>query len=319
VDGWQWTPNLIWADNLRVHGTPNYYVQQFFSRNRGDVVLPVKIDGPATQPIAAGRVGIGTYQTAAEFKDVRVTRAGENLFTSDFSSEARGWSTERGTWAVKDGAFQQADSRAIAWARVGDPAWSDYIVTLKARKLSGREGFIIAVRELNGNTRVQWNLGGWGNQSHGIQSMLGGQEQIVMQTSGSIETGHWYDLKIELKGAKLDCYLDGKLVQSTEVSVPRVERVYASAVRDETLGEVILKVVNPGAETTEAEINLAGAANVQAPVAALILAGHSLSEVNSLDEPRKVSPKLARFNVAGPRFTHGFPRHSLTVLRIKAR
>ena len=24
LDGWQWTPDLIWVDNLRVFGTPNY-------------------------------------------------------------------------------------------------------------------------------------------------------------------------------------------------------------------------------------------------------------------------------------------------------
>ncbi|HMP82781.1 MAG TPA: alpha-L-arabinofuranosidase C-terminal domain-containing protein [Verrucomicrobiota bacterium] len=45
VDGWQWTPNLIWVDNLRTYGTPNYYVQQLFAHHRGDVVLPVKLDG----------------------------------------------------------------------------------------------------------------------------------------------------------------------------------------------------------------------------------------------------------------------------------
>ena len=27
VDAWQWTPNLIWFDNLRSFGTPSYYVQ----------------------------------------------------------------------------------------------------------------------------------------------------------------------------------------------------------------------------------------------------------------------------------------------------
>jgi alpha-N-arabinofuranosidase len=47
VDGWQWTPDLIWFDNLRVFGTPNYYVQQLFSLNRGDVVLPVQLDLPS--------------------------------------------------------------------------------------------------------------------------------------------------------------------------------------------------------------------------------------------------------------------------------
>ena len=27
VDGWQWTPDMIWVDNLKTIGTPNYYVQ----------------------------------------------------------------------------------------------------------------------------------------------------------------------------------------------------------------------------------------------------------------------------------------------------
>ncbi len=45
VEGWQWRPNLIWCDSLRSYGTPNYYVQQLFSRNRGDRVLPVQLGG----------------------------------------------------------------------------------------------------------------------------------------------------------------------------------------------------------------------------------------------------------------------------------
>ncbi len=49
VDLWQWRPNLIWFDNLKVFGTPNYYVQQLFSRNRGDRVLPVEIKGELLQ------------------------------------------------------------------------------------------------------------------------------------------------------------------------------------------------------------------------------------------------------------------------------
>jgi alpha-L-arabinofuranosidase len=44
-EGWQWRPNLIWCNSLRSYGTPNYYVQQLFSRNRGDHVLPVQLSG----------------------------------------------------------------------------------------------------------------------------------------------------------------------------------------------------------------------------------------------------------------------------------
>ena len=39
ADGWQWTPDLIWVDNLHVYGTPNYYVQKLYSINKGTNVL----------------------------------------------------------------------------------------------------------------------------------------------------------------------------------------------------------------------------------------------------------------------------------------
>ncbi len=50
VDGWQWRPDLIWFDNLRVFGTPNYYVQKLFSVHRGDRVLPLEVADAATTP-----------------------------------------------------------------------------------------------------------------------------------------------------------------------------------------------------------------------------------------------------------------------------
>jgi alpha-N-arabinofuranosidase len=45
VDAWQWTPDLIWFDNLQSYGTPNYYVQKLFSTNKGTHILPVLLDG----------------------------------------------------------------------------------------------------------------------------------------------------------------------------------------------------------------------------------------------------------------------------------
>jgi alpha-L-arabinofuranosidase len=46
VEAWQWTPDLIWVDNLSVYGTPNYYVQKLFSVNKGTDVVPISaIDG----------------------------------------------------------------------------------------------------------------------------------------------------------------------------------------------------------------------------------------------------------------------------------
>ena len=47
IDAWQWTPDLIWFDNLRSFGSPNYYVQKLFSLNKGTTILPVTQDGSA--------------------------------------------------------------------------------------------------------------------------------------------------------------------------------------------------------------------------------------------------------------------------------
>lgn len=41
VTDWQWTPDLIWFDNSRSYATPNYYVQQLFSLNKGTWVVPL--------------------------------------------------------------------------------------------------------------------------------------------------------------------------------------------------------------------------------------------------------------------------------------
>ena len=45
IDAWQWTPDLIWVNNLHSYGTPDYYVQQLFSLNKGTRVVPLTLDG----------------------------------------------------------------------------------------------------------------------------------------------------------------------------------------------------------------------------------------------------------------------------------
>jgi alpha-N-arabinofuranosidase len=47
VEAWQWRPDLIWFDNLRSIGTPNYYVQKIFSTNKGTHAVPILKNGEA--------------------------------------------------------------------------------------------------------------------------------------------------------------------------------------------------------------------------------------------------------------------------------
>jgi alpha-N-arabinofuranosidase len=45
AEGWQWTPDLIWFDNLRSYGTPSYYVQKLFANHKGTHVLKTSSGG----------------------------------------------------------------------------------------------------------------------------------------------------------------------------------------------------------------------------------------------------------------------------------
>jgi alpha-N-arabinofuranosidase len=44
IDAWQWAPDLIWVDNLKSYGTPDYYVQKQFSTNKGTDVVSITLD-----------------------------------------------------------------------------------------------------------------------------------------------------------------------------------------------------------------------------------------------------------------------------------
>jgi alpha-L-arabinofuranosidase len=73
---WQWRPNLIWFDNLSVYGTPSYYVQQLFSLNRGDRVLPTRTeDAPTDRDSQARFYASATLDTTSAQVILKVVNA----------------------------------------------------------------------------------------------------------------------------------------------------------------------------------------------------------------------------------------------------
>jgi alpha-N-arabinofuranosidase len=45
VNRWQWTPDLIWFDNLSAFGTTNYHVQKLYANNAGTKTISIKSNG----------------------------------------------------------------------------------------------------------------------------------------------------------------------------------------------------------------------------------------------------------------------------------
>jgi len=315
----RWNPDLINFDSSRAYGVPSYYVQQMFSLNRGDVTLPLQMDAPEIEPAPRrGRIGLGTWLTRAEFKDIRVVRDGTVLYEHDFAKGDTGWHAVSGNWTVVDGAYRQNSEAENVQAHSGSADWDDYTYTLKARKLGGAEGFLVMFHVRDENNWTWWNLGGWGNREHGIELCTsGGKSQIGRHVPGGIETGRWYDVKVEVKGQNIRCYLDGKLVY--DVRYPKIKPLYASATRATSSNEVILKLVNVSDKDIVSSINLAGVKGITTPVRALVLTSASPNDENSLEEPRKVSPRATQFDAGGPDFQWTLPGNSLTVLRTKVR
>ncbi|HEU5068896.1 MAG TPA: alpha-L-arabinofuranosidase C-terminal domain-containing protein [Verrucomicrobiae bacterium] len=312
----QWNPDLINFDSSRWYGLPSYYVQKLFSQYRGTVTLPTDVEAATAQePLPTGCIGVGTWNTAAEFKDVKVTAPdGKVLFASDFTKNADGWKMlGGGAWTVADGALRQTAESEFIRALAGDKSWTDYTLELKARKISGREGFLILFHINDDEDRVWWNIGGWDNTQNALEL-----DETVDGKRGHIETGRWYDIKVEVRGTSVKCSLDGRVIHDVKNPRQTTRGLFASSTRDERTGEIIVKVVNASSAPTETQIQLDGTRNLTGNAEAIVLTDADPKAENSLDEPQRVAPKTEPLSITGNTFTRVFPGNSLTVLRLPA-
>ena len=321
VNGTQWLPDLIYFDNSRVCGTPSYYVQQMFSQNRGDCVLPVALSGSLTitNPSPRGAVGLGSWNTSVQYTNIVVTSNGVTLYQSDFAANGtNGWRVYNGTWSAQSGLYQQTAIITDCRSTTGNTNWASYTITLRARKVSGNEGFLILFNWLDDNNWTWWNIAGWNNTQHAIEQMVSGTKSTISPAvPGSVVTGQWYDIRIVLTGARIQCYLNGVLVH--DVNYPAsTGTVLSSASYVKASGEVVVKTVNASASPVTTTFNLTGATSV-APMATLIqLTSGSGADENSLAAPTYVFPITNTITFAGTNFTLALPANSLSILRLQA-
>ncbi|HEY3320355.1 MAG TPA: alpha-L-arabinofuranosidase C-terminal domain-containing protein [Planctomycetota bacterium] len=325
VNDRKWPVNLIRFDSSRCCGRSSYHVQVMFNAHRPDVTLPTELEvAPASvpagkEPVAksGGGIGVGTWDTQAEYKDIKVTQGDKTLFASDFSKGTEGWKLSGSSWKVQDGALRQTGNGNGDRATTCDVNWTDYTYTLKARKTGGAEGFLIAFHVQDEKNLVWWNIGGWGNKRHGIeQHKDGGKHPLGNSVDGSIETGKWYDIKVDVKAGKAECSIDGKVVQTVNlVAQSSRQRFYALGGKDEKTGQIIIKAVNGTAGAVETTFKISGAEKISPKARVITLSGQPTDE-NSLDEPTKVAPVESSFDGAGAEFKYSVKPYSLTIFRL---
>ena len=194
------------------------------------------------------------------------------------------------------------------------PYVASLLLTLKARKIAGREGFLILFHNADDEDRVWWNLGGWENSRHGVE--IG---ETLDGKRGSIETGRWYDIKVDVSDGRIICALDGKVVHDIRQPRSQIKTLFASATRDKSNGDIIVKVVSSASGPADAEIELAGVGNLETTAQAIVLTSASGKDENTLEQPTKVSPRTETLTIRGSKFTRRIPGNSFTVLRIPSR
>ncbi len=310
-----WNPDLIYFTGTQVYGTPSYYVQQMFSLNRGDVVLPTAVVAPAAASTNHGAIGLGTWNTQSAYCNLITTAGSTLLYQSDFTTPAgtNGWQFGTGAWGTTNGLFEQTAGGTDNTATYGSTTWSNYTYTLRAMKLGGSEGFLIMFNVLDSNNYMWWNIGGWGNTQTGIEWAQNGAKSLLASVPMTINTNQWYDIAIELSD-HIRCYLDGVLIH--DVSSAPVA-LYTSSSYSISKGQVIIKAVNVTGSPVTTELRLNAARGLAPNATATVLTSASPLDENSLAQPNNVGPATSALAGVSTDFAYTFPANSLSVLRLQ--
>lgn len=307
----QWNrANLIWFDNKELVRTPNYWVQQLFAKNRGDIFCDTRVTvdpGDWRGESFAGRVGIGTWRTTIEVE--RATLDGEPL-------ELGSWDTDGGAFSASDGRLTQRDVDAQGCVALTPIASTgpNAVFEVRARKTGGNEGFLVVFGANGEGRRCWWNVGGWRNTRHAVEKHASRNSvERLAESKGTVEAGRWYDLRVEIAPGSIRCFLDGRLVHAYRQPAPEL---YVSSTLDNESGELAVKIVNPAEHPLAATLNLRGGGELSSEATLTTLSGPARAE-NFISEAR-IEPRVSTLS-ADETMQLRLPPMSVQVLRLGVR
>lgn len=327
----QWLPDMMFFSNNALFGTADYYVQKMFANHVGKTILPSRLtlSGKAEDTGLSGAVGLGSWMTSVSYDNLTVTSNvdGSLLYSSDFENEdtlkADGYTEHEGEWSVKDGKLVQEytgdpfDANTGDVVYIGEKDWTNYTLTVEAEILNGNEGFLIPVCVKDSGNNIFWNIGGWGNTVSCLQIVSGNAKsgQITGTTKNLVlKKNQVYRLKVVVEDSNIKCYIDDSLYVDYTQETP--ESIYETSSVDEN-GNLILKFVNVTEETVDIAVSLENIDmdDFSSTASVTVLKGENLSDVNSFEEPEKISLAEETTKVS-ENFTYTAPKYSVSIIQI---
>ena len=192
-------PDMIWFDNHRTFGTPNYYVQKLSMNHQGSRRLSVSAEGigvvDSRAPEYRGKIRLEGYETKSRFDEVSV----RNLDTEEVLAFGD-FLTEKGEHAWLEGCADCADYED----------WENYEISLKACELEGWKGFQILFGWRDNDNYLAATFGGWQNLDLFIHRQVKGRGCDLTEGWFQAEKGRVYDLKIRVKDCRITVFIDGE-------------------------------------------------------------------------------------------------------------
>jgi len=328
VNDVDWPVNLINFDAAGSFARISYYVIKMMNEHRADVNLPtsVQVLQPAVQaPQFSGGIGLATWDTHTEYKDIKVIQGGKTVYQSDFVQNPSEWQLLRGQWQVMpDSGLAEIADGPQRLAILKDRSFDSYTLTMKARKLDGYNAFIIPFAIRDSNTFLRAHIGSYVNANSVFERVTNGFDVSDVspqkRLARPIEKGRWYNIRLEVGLDKVDCYLDDTLIMSYK----EPPALFALSGRDDSNGDIILKVVNSAATACEAMLQLNGLRDPGVTTAVTTLSAPSGEAENSFEHPYQYIPQDSTLSTGFTLTSQGLSGHvdlkpfSISILRFKS-